>query len=204
MISNSQKNIFIDIINKKNINNDLPLLTISFLDWFDSYDFSKFNLIEFGSGKSTNYFAKRVEKVTSFENNKEWFQNLKLNILNNVEYIFLEKNNEFNFTMNEKTILFIDYSGNRYQISKNILKQYQPNIVILDNSENYPNTSKYIASSGYMEIPFWGFRFYEDYQCSTSVFLKDIKVLPEKKYDFKPVGTLELDFINSWDQDFDN
>lgn len=194
---------FINLVNEKNIKDDMPLLSLSFLDWFDSHDFSKFNLIEFGSGKSTNYFAKRVEHVLSFENNKEWFDKIKKNILNNVEYVLLNKKNKINLFINEKTILFIDYSGNRYMIAKNILDKYQPNILILDNSEHYPKTCKYISSLGYTEIPFWGFRFYEDYQSCTSVFLKNNINILEKKYDFKPIGMLELNFNNDWDSYFD-
>lgn len=55
-------------------NPDLPWLTrdmINILDeWLSPVDVG----LEFGSGRSTSWFAKRVRHLTSIENNLEWFE----------------------------------------------------------------------------------------------------------------------------------
>ncbi|CAN5171920.1 hypothetical protein BH23BAC1_BH23BAC1_38780 [soil metagenome] len=52
--------------------------------------------LEYGSGKSTVFFASRLKKLVSIEHNKEWYDLVK-NLLenkkiSNVEYIFVPKN----------------------------------------------------------------------------------------------------------------
>ena len=168
----------------------IPMLTISAIDFLDSYDFSQHSIIEFGSGQSTIYFSNKFLNVVSFENNKDFFDELKNKLKNNVKYNFISDNdlltNNYKINIDDKTIIVVDCATNRNMVVHKILKNNMPNIIILDNSEFYPNSCRYIVSNGYMEIPFWGLRPTEVYNSCTSIFIKNGFVLPEKKY---PVDT---------------
>jgi hypothetical protein len=197
------KGIFDSINSVPNKNGEaIPMLTISAIDFLESYDFSQYSLIEFGSGQSTIYFSKKFLNVVSFENDKIFFDKLKNKLKNNVIYNFISNNdlltNNYKININDKTIILVDCSANRNIVIHNIFKNNMPNIIILDNSEFYPNSCKYIVSNGYMEIPFWGLRPTEVYNSCTSVFIKNNFVLPEKKYPVE-IGYSERMIDNKWD-----
>jgi hypothetical protein len=181
---------------------NLPQLCLPFFDWYKSYDFSDWNLIEFGSGKSTNWFSDTTKHVTSFETDYEFFNNLKDKLNNNIDYKFIEKekleDGIFEININDKTFVIVDSDSNRYKTTKHILEKGMPNILILDNSEWYPNTCEMIRLKGYIEAPFWGIRPDDCYDKCTSVFFKSSFTF-QKKLRYFPVGSEELhhpyDFI---------
>jgi|LakMenE01Jun11ns_1017448.scaffolds.fasta_scaffold9647611_2 hypothetical protein len=181
-------------IKAKGLHQSKPVLSLPFLDWFESYDFSEFNFIEFGSGNSTNYFAEKVKNVISFENDLYYFNSIKPNLLDNVDYRFIESDElitkDLNIVIDEKTIVFVDCAANRFLTTKNIFKLGLPNIFILDNSERYKNTCKYIYSKGYAEIPFWGIRLEEPEEACTSVFIKNTFNMIEKNYEYFSAGSI--------------
>jgi len=194
------------IIKAKGLYENKPMLSLPFLDWFESYDFSKFDLVEFGSGNSTNYFAEKVKNVISFETDIDYYNNLKPKLLNNVDYRFIEKDNLENKTPNidisQKTIVFVDCAANRFLTTKNIFNMGLPNIFILDNSEALKNTCKMIYEKGYLEIPFWGIRLMETQEACTSVFIKNNFKMVEKNYNYFSVGSFITE-NDPWDKDFE-
>ena len=61
---------------------------------------SNFNVLEYGSGRSTVFFAKRCHKVYSIENNESWYRRvlelLEKNELKNAELSLLEGEDYYN------------------------------------------------------------------------------------------------------------
>ena len=113
--------------------------------------------LEYGSGRSTIWFAKRCKHLTSIEHHKKWFDNVtkKLSILSNsnVEYIFRELSDNpldsqyYNSMKNydNETLDFIIVDGvYRDIISLGAIdKLKKGGILILDNAERYlPNDFK--------------------------------------------------------------
>jgi hypothetical protein len=166
-----------------------PMVSLPFLDWFDSYDFSEFNMLELGAGGSTHYFSKKTKTYVSLETNVDYYENLTP-VYNNtnvtLKFVSEEDLNAGNYSIaiNEKTIVFIDSDGNRLKQTKNLMAKGKPNIIIVDNSEWFPNQCQYIYNQGYTEIPFWGIRFEEYFDKCTSVFIKNGFSFPEKNYAF--------------------
>lgn len=200
------------ILRAKGLYQNKPMLSLPFLDWFESYDFSDFNLIEFGSGNSTNYFADKVETVVSFETDINFYNNFKSSLSENIDYRFIQKydleNKIPDVEINDKTIVFVDSASNRFLLTKNILQIKSPNILILDNSNEYKNTCKFLYGEGYSEIPFWGLRFTEVEEACTSVFIKNNFNMIEKNYNYfspgsnpKTENSWDMTMENSWDMD---
>src|SRR5229473_3586817 len=53
--------------------NPLPWYTYPAIDFLDTKDFSTRTVLEFGSGQSTLWWAKRCKRILSFDSDPKWF-----------------------------------------------------------------------------------------------------------------------------------
>lgn len=206
LLSSMELRGFFDSIDEKipiKNNKAYPLLTYPFMDFIESHNLTKFNLIEFGSGNSTIYFELIFKNIISFENNFDWYENIKGKIKKtNYQYITSEEMENFNIDISnefiEKSFVLIDAACNRLKIAKNLLIKYNPSFIILDNSEWYRNTSNYIMTNGYFEIPFWGYKNTEHWESCTSLFINLKNTQPlERNPSYPP--PLARRMVNEWD-----
>lgn len=178
----------LNILDAKGMNqrDEIPILSIPFLDWLNTYDFSDYKMIEFGSGGSTNYFADRFLSVVSFETNEEWYNHVSKTVKTNVDYRLLSQKDamsgNYDISIDEKTVVIVDIAGDRTSFMKSFFDKNKPYMLFFDNAEWYPDTCQDIQNLGYSEIPFWGIRFDEYYDKKTSVFIKHGYVIPKTKY----------------------
>jgi hypothetical protein len=186
------------ILNSMNLkgmwsNDPYPMVSLPFLDWFNSYEFSDWEMIELGAGNSTIYFSSKTKSYTSIEHDIAYYTDIMSKVKNvNMQLVTLEdiENGNYNITIGEKTIIFIDSHGNRLKTTKSLISKGKPNIIFVDNSEWFPNQCEFLYESGYIEIPFWGIRFEEHQDKCTSVFIKDGFKLPKKNYNYFSPGSL--------------
>jgi hypothetical protein len=66
----------------------LPWYTYPAIDFLDTKDFSNKTVLEFGSGHSTFWWAKRARKVVSFESDPKWYGHVRSAAPDNAE-VFL-------------------------------------------------------------------------------------------------------------------
>lgn len=185
------------ILNSMNLkgmwsNDPYPMVSLPFLDWFNSYDFSDWDMIEFGAGDSTIYFSSKTKNYTSIEHDITYYNIIMSKVKNvNMQLVTLEdiENGNYDVAIGEKTIVFIDSNGNRLKTTKSLISKGKPNIIFVDNSEWYPNQCEFLYESGYIEIPFWGIRFEEHQDKCTSVFIKNGFKLPKKNYKYFNPGS---------------
>jgi hypothetical protein len=164
---------------------NMPMLSIPFIDWLNAYDFSDYTLVEFGSGYSTNYFATIFKNVISFETRPEWFDEINKIKLSNVDLRMSSIEDiacgNYDIDADDKTIFLIDGDAPRDRLAKSLLEKYSPSIMFLDNSEWHSSVCQEIQDNGYMEIPFWGIRFEDYFDKCTSIFIKNNIMLPKTK-----------------------
>ncbi len=162
-----------------------PNLTYPFISWVNSHEFSSWDLIEFGSGDSTLYFASCFKQVYSFETSKKYYDIIRSNNIKNVNIELVSTNKleqlEVNFEVSDNTIAIVDSACNRFKLIKNLILNKPINIIVLDNSDNYKNTCSLLNSYDYKEIPFWGLKQGEHFESCTSVFIRDFKKHPNSK-----------------------
>tara|TARA_Y100001970_G_scaffold85649_1_gene108042 strand:- start:304 stop:933 length:630 start_codon:yes stop_codon:yes gene_type:complete len=158
------------------LNRTSPWLTkdaISFLDEQLSLDFTG---LEWGSGRSTLWFSKRVRFLHSVEHNMEWHSIVSRDLLNqNISNVSLQlvdhrKDSGISyvnaFDLGEETLDFILVDGKlRDQCSLRALGLLKPSgFLIIDNINRYiPNTSKApdsLKSSTQCATSYWG-EFYD-------------------------------------------
>ncbi len=158
------------------LNKTSPWLTkdaISFLDEQLSIDFTG---LEWGSGRSTIWFSKRVRFLYSVEHNMEWHSIVNRDLLNqnigNVSLQLVDHRKDSGisyinaFDLDEETLDFILVDGKlRDQCSLRALGLLKPNgFLIIDNINRYiPNTSKSpdsLKPSTQCATSYWG-EFYD-------------------------------------------
>ena len=124
-------------------NNSTPLLTYNFLNYFEKYNLKNKICVEIGSGDSTIYWSNYFKKIISYENDLNFFNDVKEKTKNisNIEVLKYEKNifNDDNFkkNINEADVIIIDNDANYinrkhfcFFAKKNKKKE---SMIILDN-----------------------------------------------------------------------
>lgn len=99
------------------------------------------NILEFGSGMSTVWFAKRFLQVHSIEHDPNWYHRvvdlLKRHGLNNVQYELRASADYANLSESSNTFDFCIVDGiNRLQCVESVLPRIRPGgYIFLDNSD---------------------------------------------------------------------
>lgn len=132
---------------------DAPWLTADSIRLLDQLIKKTDSGIEFGSGRSTRWFARRCQNLTSIEHHEGWYKKVKseLNDLDNVKYILAnvnldkpEKSEYLSTLLNipDATIDFVVNDGKiRDWVAHKTIDKLKPGgVYILDNAERYmPN-----------------------------------------------------------------
>lgn len=142
--------------------NPIPWVTLSFLDFIEPRLRADFRIFEYGSGNSSIYYGRRVQRVVSVESSEEWFSFVKSKVPPNV-CITLKKD------LNEYVAHSAEYYGefdlividglNRYDCLKPSLQSLkQDGVIVLDNSNRieYKNIYQFLNEKGFKWIDFWG------------------------------------------------
>lgn len=164
--------------------NPIPWYTYSAIEYLSHLDFSNFNVLEYGSGNSTLWWANRCCEMVSVEHDEEWFAKISSgNELKNVTYI-LEKNENAYIQqsyLQDADIVIID-GIHRSKCADYIIESLQNNqhdltMIVFDNSDWYPKTMQKLNEKlGWVQADFHGFTPINGYTATTSVFINPAMV----------------------------
>lgn len=177
-------------------NNKIPWYTYPAIEYFNNLDFSSKKIFEYGSGNSSSYWSEKALKVLSIEHDKDWYDKIKNHINDNQKLHLVYDSTDYeNSIKNESEkydVIIID--GIRRTECSKVIKNYlntnskQGYMVILDNSDWYKETSKYLRESlDLIEIDFHGFGPINEYTWTTSIFIS-------RNFNFKPNNTIQPSF----------
>lgn len=154
-------------------NEPLPWFTYPAIEYISQLDLKDKTVFEWGSGNSSLYFAKRAKQLISVEDNKEWYErNSEVNLSN--QQIFLAEGSEYINYIEKFGCLFdliIIDGKDRFECAKKapaFLKE--GGFIVLDNSDWYRNTAKYLRNCNFIEVDFHGFGPVNQYNWTTSIF----------------------------------
>lgn len=159
----------------------LPWVTYPFIDFIKDRLTPNLSIFEFGSGNSTLFYAKRVQKVVSVEHDESWYKHIVANKAPNAEMVYekLEKNGEYSrkaSTLGQQFDIIIVDGRDRVNCCKNSLASLaKGGVMILDDSERpiYEEARSFLKSNGFKELPFSGIAPGLFYNKCTSIFYKD-------------------------------
>ena len=184
----------------------IPLLTSSFLDWFETQQWNSLSLLEFGAGGSTIYFSKFFKSVTSYETDQSWFDKLLLKIPRSVNLVkvdsilnALNKNNIEN--IHNFDVILIDSGENRAKLARWLINENYKGIIFFDNSEWYRNSIGMFLKEGYVEIPFFGLKPIEDWVSCTSVLAEPLALKDILNGNWESLPKLAWEISNTWDDE---
>lgn len=176
--------------------NPLPWYTYSAIEYLNQLDLSNKLIFEWGSGNSSLYFAKRAKQVISIEDNEEWYKKNQEKKSPNQDIILASEDVYVNYIAElEKKfdIIIIDgkYRNECAKATPNYLAE--GGIIILDNSDWYKNTAKYLREQNYIQVDFHGFGPVNQYNWTTSFFFDRLFNFTAKDniQPFNPIGCLE-------------
>jgi hypothetical protein len=88
-----------------------PWMTNDEIELLEKYINKESIVLEYGSGSSTVWFAKRVHKLFSVEHHKQWYENINNSLIDsqNVEYYFIPPSKEWVDYYDGSSIEFYDY-----------------------------------------------------------------------------------------------
>lgn len=159
----------------------IPMYTYALIEYLRSLDFSGVDVAEFGAGASTRFWAARARSVAALENDPAWIETLRSGAAANVELIhaadmpaaFLALQRSFG-------VIVVDCKGNRFDCAAAAIDRLAPGgMIILDNSDWYPNTARLLRDADLIQVDFPGLRPGRFHACATSIFLRrDFVVKP--------------------------
>lgn len=153
----------------------LPWYTYPAIEYLRQFDVSEWDVFEFGSGQSTLFWAARARHVTAVEDDPEWHAAILEKIQSNVTYLFETDPARYTEAVARPGRAFdcivVDGSA-RKRCAEAALDHLKPGgLVILDNSDWFPNTAKLLRGAGLLEVDFHGFGPVNGYTWTTSLFL---------------------------------
>ncbi len=179
-----------------------PLLTNTFLNWFETQSWSNCNLLELGSGGSTLYFSKFFKSITSYENDPKWYEEMLKKVPSRVNLIKTDSiyNSLKCAKVEDFDVVLIDVAENRANLSRILANKNYKGIVFHDNAEWYRNSINILRSIGYIEIPFFGIKPVDDHVASTSVLIQEGDVSKVFKSDWEKIPKFSsYNPTNRWD-----
>jgi predicted O-methyltransferase YrrM len=146
--------------NYRRLNPDKPWLAPAANEFLEGYLKPTDKMLEFGSGRSTLWFSKRVRQITSVEHNPEWFKKIKEKIkdlsIYNITYILHPKQEETlpssetnyvnatrEFELSSLDVVLVDGTYRAQCVLKSLPLLKPGGLLIIDNVNRYlPSNSK--------------------------------------------------------------
>ncbi len=176
--------------------NKIPWYTYPAIEYLNNINFSEKSVFEYGSGNSSIYWSNKAKDVISVEHDKDWFEKVKNSIKDNQTLLYKEDSYEYEksieLTIKKFDVIIID-AIRRDLCAKTIINHLnitstEGYLIILDNSDWYKNTAKYLRDNlDVIQIDFHGFGPINNYTWTTSLFLS-------RNFSFKPLNNIQPNF----------
>lgn len=142
----------------------IPWVTYSFLDFISDKLDKSLDLLEYGAGNSTLWYATRVKSVISIEHDKRWVEEIRRKSQKNVEIIYQELVYDGEYAsiqsrLNQKFDIIIVDGRDRVNCLINSIDAINAEgVVVLDDSEReeYSKGVNILLEHGFKKIDFWG------------------------------------------------
>ena len=140
----------------------IPWTTYSFIDFIEPRLRKGLSVFEYGSGASTEFYAKKVGNVTSVEHNGIWYNKVKKRNIHGSNLILNEDNNLYSETIvkldSKFDIVIIDGIDRVNCCIHSPVALTKRGIIILDDSErnDYKEGIDFIKEQGFKKLDFLG------------------------------------------------
>lgn len=162
--------------------NPLPWYTYPAIEYLQQYDFSACHIFEFGSGNSSKFWSSRACAVTSVEFDPQWYRHGIQELSSNQQILLDTDKNDYVKAIHKGDINYdvIVIDGKyRYNCAVEAIKKIKTGgVIILDNSDWFPNTAQLLRDNELTQVDFIGAGPINSYTWCTSVFFKEKIAIP--------------------------
>ena len=163
----------------------IPWYTYPAVEFINQLDFTDKKIFEYGSGNSTLYWEQRCRTLVSVEDDEKWYQKVSTQLHPEVRYRLFYGRDEYIRSIHEEDEMFdvVAIDGcYRYECTAEAVKRITSNaMIILDNSDWYPEAAKLLRDSDLIQVDMAGFGPINAYTWTTSLFLT-------RNFRFKPAS----------------
>jgi len=181
---------------KSGDNQPLPWISYPAIEFLNTLDLKECDVFEYGSGSSTLYWSSKARTVTSVERDPEWYNKVKTSLPSNCVLHLNEKDREYVERIKEgqqKYHIIIVDGAVRFPCTEQALESLTDNgLIIIDNSEWYPNSCSYLRDRGFIQIDFPGFGPLNAFPSATSIFYRRPDLLLKNKSVLQPMGSRKI------------
>ena len=176
--------------------NPIPWYTYPAIEYLRQLDISDKSVFEFGCGNSSLFWAQRAKEVISIEDSKMWYETIRKLKNDNQQIVLVEEKTDYVSyitKLNRHFDIIVVDGQYRFDCANSALNCLNDNgMMILDNSDWYPNTSELLRNHDLIEIDFSGFGPINNYTWTTSLyFSRKIKIEPINNIQpFSPIGSI--------------
>jgi len=152
----------------------IPWYTYPALEFIRQLDFSACSVLEYGSGNSTLFWCACAARVVSVEHEPGWFERMRAIVPANGQMVFAADPDHYINTASAQggnfDVIVIDGQC-RLQCAVAAPTALRPGgLVILDNSDWFPDTAAALRAADLIEVDMSGFGPINDYAWTTSLF----------------------------------
>ncbi|NTW99911.1 MAG: class I SAM-dependent methyltransferase [Geobacteraceae bacterium] len=157
------------------------------------FDFSRCNIFEFGSGNSSLFWSKNAQSVISVESDPDWYTFGMQDLSPNRSLLLKTGCNEYVETViqyeTKFDVIVIDGLYRFNCAVKSMTRLKDGGIIVLDNSDWFPDTARLLRDAGFTQTDFIGAGPVNSYAWCTSVFFRGHMGIPRIS-DSQPVRVL--------------
>ena len=154
----------------------IPWYTYPAIEYLSQFDFSNANVFEFGAGYSSLFWAQRARTVISIESDPGWLVRLEEGVRPNQKVWLRQARDDYVNAIREQPELFdvviVDGRWRHACVDAAMEKVRDDGLIVLDNSDRYPEATRRLRDSDRFQVDFSGFGPVNNYAWTTSVFLR--------------------------------
>jgi hypothetical protein len=160
----------------------IPWYTYPAIELLKAKSFDGRNVLEFGAGQSTLWWAQRADSVVSFETDPRWYEQIRRQLPSNASVyladVDMTRFEEFVPIGASYDVVIVDGMNRLAEATKSFERVREGGVFILDNSEGYWGPAgtypviDLLANAGYARIDFYGFSPANIVQHCTSFFFR--------------------------------
>jgi hypothetical protein len=162
--------------------NPIPWYTYPCIEYLDSLDFTRQEVLEYGAGASSLWWARRASSVLSVEHDPSWLGELRRNAPSNLCFELADSETGYVTAGRGRRFGVIVIDGRYRQACAETLgdRLKEDGLVLLDNSDWYPRTARYLREAlDLIQVDFHGFGPINGYTWTTSILVtREFKPIP--------------------------
>lgn len=170
----------------------LPWYTYPAIEYISSFNFKDCDVFEFGSGNSSLFWSVRARSLISVEDDRCWFQFVDRMARKNQIVIHRDLETDYINSLPEQGrtfhVIIIDGKWRMRCANEAINFLAEGGMIVLDNSDWYPESSQFLRDNGFFQIDFSGYGPINAYCWTTSIFIRTPTSLQRNFTGPAPIG----------------